>query len=125
MSEIPVGFLFGAVAAATIACLALWPIPRPGPRMTPSMVLGMSGRELPFLFLAINLFSIAAMSSGSGTSPTGRTDGLTYSTSTGRARLSRRRAFWSSCTATASSADARARRRDCCWSASPRTADSA
>lgn len=66
MSEIPIGYLVGTIAAATIAYLALWPIPRPGPRMTVSMVLGMSGSEIPFLFLALNLFSVAiAASEGS------------------------------------------------------------
>lgn len=66
MSETPIGYLFGAMVAATIAYLALWPRPTNGPRVTPALVLAMSGSEIPFLFLAINLVSTTvAVSEGS------------------------------------------------------------
>lgn len=70
MSGIPIGYLFGALVAATIAYLALWPRPTNGPRVTPALVLAMSGSEIPFLFLALNLFStIVAVADGTITSP--------------------------------------------------------
>lgn len=70
MFDIPIGYLFGALVAATIAYLALWPRPTNGPRVTPSLVLAMSGSEIPFLFLALNLFSTGvAVADGSIVSP--------------------------------------------------------
>lgn len=70
MFDIPIGYLFGALVAAVIAYLALWPRPTNGPRVTPALVLAMSGSEIPFLFLALNLFSTTvAVADGTIASP--------------------------------------------------------
>lgn len=57
MPDIPIGYLVSVLIAATITYLALWPRPMNGPRVTPSLVLAMSGSEIPFLFLALNLLA--------------------------------------------------------------------
>ena len=58
MPDIPIGYLVSVLIAATITYLALWPRPTNGPRVTPSLVLAMSGSEIPFLFLALNLYGL-------------------------------------------------------------------
>jgi acetyl esterase/lipase len=72
MSGVPVGYLVGVLVVATMTYLALWPRPTNGPRATPALVLGMSGSELPFFYLALNLLSTAgAVSDGSAASVIG------------------------------------------------------
>ncbi|MGO1950604.1 MAG: alpha/beta hydrolase [Mycobacteriaceae bacterium] len=72
MSTIPVGYLIGSLVAAVIACLALWPRPTHGPRVTPALVLAMSGSELPHVFLVLNLLStVIALGAGDVSTPVG------------------------------------------------------